>query len=475
MRNFKYIFLLTILFLSTNLVEAQGVFHILNGLRGVRGDRSLEVIKPRIGDVEITDLYSLKDIPGIKPERYVWYKGITAYNPTNFSNNKVKIEKDFYTWDGGKWVKTYSSTPTGSFKGDLQALYNIVHHPKNKSADRKGFHSWNIDLENINNPENLNLSGVFFRKINGEYRVLELNLEDFYFQDITLTEGLEALASCRVYYNDFLKEINIKLPSLIHFVYENNDRLAKVNLNCPNLASIQSKGNKSEISLNTSKCPKLSFLSVTNGGMSVLDVSANSELNYLLCNDNFLTELNLSNNKKLIFLNCIANSLTSLNLSYNTALKELHCSNNKIESLDVSKNRALKKMGCSYNSLNYLDLANNLDLDELWCNFNRLTTLDLSNNVNLANLECSQNMQLSVLNISNCTQLRSLKCAENKLTKLDLSRLTNLEKLDIYRSELMNHSKSVKICSKTLEKISITPSFASSSQNRGIYEIIDCK
>lgn len=455
-------------------MQAQGIFHILNGLRGVRGDKSLEVIKPRIGEVEITDLSSLKDIPSIKPERSIWYKGITAYNPTDFSNDKVKIEKDLYTWDGAKWVKTYSSIPIGSFKGDLQALYNLVHHPKNKSADRKGFHSWNIDLENIDNPENLNLSGVFFRKIKGEYRVQELNLEDFYFQNITLTEGLEALASCRVYYNDYLKEITLKLPNLIHFVYEKNERLVKVDLNCPNLSSMQSKGNKREIGLNTSNCPKLSFLSVTNGGLKELDVSANFDLSYLLCNNNSLTELNLSKNKKLTFLNCIANSLTSLDVSFNTALRELHCSNNKIETLDVSKNKALKKLGCSYNSLKYLDLTNNLDMDELWCNFNRLSTLDLSNNVNLTNLECSQNMRLSALNISNCTQLRSLKCAESKLTNLDLSHLTNLEKLDVYRSELMNHSKSIKICNTVLEKVSTETSFASSIKNSRVYEIIDC-
>lgn len=97
MEKHKFIIPLIVLLLSSNFIHAQGIFHVLNGLRGVRGDRSLEEIKPRIGEVEITDLNSLKDIPSISSERYVWYKGITAYNPADVLSDEGKIEKGLYT------------------------------------------------------------------------------------------------------------------------------------------------------------------------------------------------------------------------------------------------------------------------------------------------------------------------------------------------------------------------------------------
>lgn len=477
MRCLKILTLVAVMamFSSTVQAQAEAIFYIIGGLRGIGvggGLATPDKIESRISDLKITDVNSLKDLPKIPSDKYIWYTGITAYNPVDFSDGAASIPKGLYTWNGARWINTYSAIPVGNLKGDLLALNAIQQHPDNKMADTKGYHVWNIDLENIDNPENLKLSGVFFREINGEYRVEELNLKEFGFRTITITTGLEALAYCKFSENERLRYVTLKLPSLIHLVIEGNKMLSTLSLNCSNLASAYIKNNTKQYSLSVVDCPKLYFLSVLGSSLATIDVSKNTELTYLQCYSNPLASLDVSKNAKLRYLGCHHNLLTALDVTQNKELRALHCSVNKIAVLDLSNNTALQELGCSENQLEELNVSNNTDLRELWCNLNRLKELDLSKNTHLTTIECSQNLGLAKLDVSSCVELKSLKCAENKLKLLDLSRQKKLEELDFYLSDLLVTPNAIKICRTVLEKA--TESTFNPVIKGDCYQVVSC-
>lgn len=476
MKHYKILIILIGLLLTSNTVEAQGLFSI----RSSRGDRSNSMIKSRTNVVTITDLNSLKDVPSIASQNWLDYRGIIAYNPKNYPKGNAKISEGFYVWDGAQWLNIYSphTSLAGSLRGDLEALYAMQHHPDNdRLKDMKGYHKWDIDLKNIDNPKNLKLSGVFFREINGEQRVIELNLEDFNFENITLTQGLEALVAFKIYYTDKAKVVNLKLPNLVNYVSDRNSSLVKTNLDCPNLAFIQSKRNRKETTLDVSKCPRLSTLNIFETRISNLDISKNKELKYLECSLSALSNLDLSHNRKLIRLSCHTNFLTALDVSNNIALTEIFCSINKIETLNLSKNRELQILKCDQNLLKELDVSNNERLIELDCNYNSLEMLDLSKNVALTILEASINRSLESLNISNCLELTRLMVSETKLTSLDLSHHTKLNTLDIYYCPLISIPHSIKICKHSFMKVleNSHKGLHMHEKDSNIYNLVDCE
>lgn len=440
------IFSIAFLFVGTTTIQAQveAIFYILDGLRGVGGTsaRIPSNISPKINQLQITDIKSLKDMPSIDPQEYLWYNGLTVYNPTVTSKVNADIPKGHYTWNGKVWRKTYTTAPSGSFKEDLQVLHDLqkFHINDNIHEDDK----WVIDLENPENPKNLSLNGVFFEKINGEYRVVELRLERFFYTDITIKKGLEALVYFSVSENHYLKNVDLKLPNLIYFENTSSKSLQKVTLESPKLVLARLKGNKALKALDVTRCPNLVYLSLSENPLNFFDVSKNTELRHLFCPANTLSTLDLSQNTKLAFLNCRSNALNALDMSSNKELAHLYCNNNKLSVLDVSKNRKLKRLAVTWNLLRSLDVKNNLNLTDLWCGGNALKSLDLSQNISLELLDCSANNSLTTLNVDNCAAMKSLKCSHNKLTTLDLSRLSKLQELNCNFNNLSEGS--VRIC-----------------------------
>lgn len=539
MRNFRVLILLSALLMFNNAAQAQveAIFYILNGLRGIaigsssKGNASGRVASsPRVIDFDITDINSLEGvISGYK--NYSDYQGITVYNPDVPSDNNADIPSGLYMWNGAKWENAYAAVPAGNLKGDLQALYDIQHHPDNKGVKKE--YNWDIDLENPADIHNMSLNGVFFKEINGEYRVVELRLDYIDYKDITITRGLEAVVYFSIFRNSEIENIDLKLPGAIYLNLSQNKLLAKVNLDCsrliladldrnskleiiqakcPELYNFRCYGNNKLTELGFPECPNLTRLSVyENYLLASLDVSKNTKLMELHCHYNKLTTLDLSSNILLANLLCISNKLTSINISNSLELTSLVCYDNRLPTLDVSKNTKLTRLVCSINALTTLDVSNNRDLVVLNCDQNKLTKLDVTQNAVLEDLMCGSNPlkeldvtknraltrlwcganELSALDISNNTALQSLNCSYNDLSSLDLSNhaeinrlecnFNNLPSLDLSNlrklKELKCHSNkfkkdSVKICKSVVPSIS---SYFNPQVNSWIYQIIDCE
>lgn len=532
MRSFKILILLATLFMLSNsiTVQAQGIFFILGGLRGLGGSgiSIAPKIRSSINYVDFARLDSLEDVPEVAPKNYYEFDGEIIYSPTAFSFRGVSIPQGLSMWYDGKWHKAYTSIPKGNLKGDLEALNALQHHPDNKKR-------WTIDLENIDNPANFDLEGVFFRKINGEYRVEELQVTYSGFHNISLTKGLEALAYLSWSNNSKLRKIDVRLPNLIYFKSGSNNILTELSIDCPrllvakleghyNLAGFQMKCpeligltfsiNPKMNTLDISNFAKLKSLDVTSSVLKTVDFSKNPELkgaNFktnaelisldfsknlkltrLICEFNqHLTSLNVSNNPELIYLdcgvnwismldiskctklvdlNCPNNRITKLDITNNPALTDLRCYENRLSELDVSKNPALIYLWCGNNEIPELDVRNNRVLTSLWCENNNIPELDLSNNLQLKSLRCNFN-HLTSLDLFKHAELEVLRCENNKLTSLDLSSQRKLKELRCRSNKLKE--KSVKVCK------SVVPSEASINfepiRNSPIYDIIDCE
>lgn len=422
----------------------------------------------------------------------------------NTNNKDSKYPKGYYYWNGTDWIPAYNQKPKGSFKGDLEALYAIQNAVTN--TGKTAYRPWDIDLENIDNPKNYNLSGVGVAEVNGENRVVCLNFLNFRFEDITIEKGLEAAIFMNIYDNN-IKSLSLTLPNLITLlIYDNNPGLLKLhsqlskinlklenakalmiervdcirelNIDTPNVTTLFYTSNGCVGTLDLNKMTSLKRAILEYNNFSDLKVNECKLLEEVVINNSRIESLDFSNNPKLTKLAIYKRDtpkaevrLKSLNISKNINLKRLHLRSVYLPSIDISNNVNLEYFHDRYSDYEKLDLTKNKKLKTLILirNFN-VSTIDLSNSNDIREVVLTDNM-IDQLNLKNCSKLTDVSIDySDKIDSLDLSLAKNLSYLSYHFASSL---KGIKMCKETpYLKESSSAEYSISS---GFYTLVDCK
>lgn len=254
-------------------------------------------------------------------------------------------------------------------------------------------------------------------KVNGEGKVVEINLKDNKLSgSIQSTISLEYLSRLYVgstfYPADTINYNNLTSVDASGF---------------PNLVELDCEFNELT-SVNVGSNPELYFLACGGNYLTGVDVSKNTKLTLFYCQANKITSIDVSNNPDLYEFACHVNHLSSLNVSNNTALIWLTFGNNSISNIDLSNNPHIKTLVLNNNNFTNLDITNLTELVYLSLESNSITNLNFKNNPKIEYCDCSMN-NISSLDLSNNSGITTLKCYSNRLTSLSTLSILNLSEL----------------------------------------------
>lgn len=458
-------YILTLLCLMANILHAQitigtgepaakGALLQLKNRDGItdgsaNADKGL--ILPRIA---LTDLNSLNDIDGITtttdPLKYV---GMIIYNPIQYTNNCMSIATGTYVWDGDQWnlLAGTGSKEANSTIEDLECLQQILDdNPYNTLG-------WNIDLSNIDNPDNYNLLGVEWTETSCGKRVTKIIMED---------DGFGPM-------NYGLDQLNLSNLTMLKFIDISYQDISTVILPATSALTYFRCTPGKLNALDVTKNPELETLDIASNHLTELDVTKNPKLSYLGCSNNMLPKLDLTQSTSLKYLYCEYNKITELNLQNCKQLVDLYCSANTLEKpLIITENKELTRLSASLINIETLDLTQNTKLKILNCSDNsKLTEIDLSQNILLNSFTC-QNSNLQNLDVSKNVALTTLNCLYNPLTSLDLTNNKSINNLQC-NNTLPNNS--VKVCKDTWDTWSTSISIVSPQKDSAIYDKINCQ
>lgn len=409
---------------------------------------------------------------------------------TSCSDNDDNDGKEVIPPDGG------SSTLT-----DLTCLQKIVDE-NNESFWTKDI--WQIDLVNIDNPNNYKLPGVTWNM--ETKRVVNLKLESMLLCPIPLDlRPLTALDSLSLIEEGMSEILLPETPTLTYVKCTGAVRITKVIdvSKVPNLRTLWFADNRDlgnngkplggilDLSNNLelvelycennnfsevkfSKCTKLEDVSLYWNDIHSVDFSNQPNLreaNVGFGETDYLDYLNVSKNLKLEMLFCSA-QITDLDVSNNILLKELYCDKNNLKELDITNNVNLELLSCGDNKLSKLDVSKNVKLKELYFFNNDINSIDLSQNIILELLSCYKN-DMTSLDLSHNPLLADIKCQINLLTALDITNNPLVKGLNCSNNVLGQNS--VSVCKTTWDKWTITNGTPINPERTDpIYNVVNC-
>ncbi|GEM_PF-4747991 len=396
-----------------------------------------------ITELDLNDTISVpKDIL-YKAHGFFTDEAVIVFN-TNI--NEPKYPKGYYYWNGTIWMPAYNQPPKGSLKEDLEALYAIQNSLTN--TGKNAFRPWDIDLENIDNPKNFNLSGVLIAEVYGENRVIYLNFQDFRFEDITIEKGLEAAILVNIYDNT-IKSLNLTLPNLITLsIYDNNpafgmsSELSKINLELKNAKAIMIERVRCLRELNIDAPHATSLFYTSNGCVATLDLNKMSSLKKAILEYNNFSYLKVDECKELEDVIIWNNQIKSLDFSGNPKLERLKISKGdtpnaetRLESLNISKNVNLRILNLRSVYLPNIDISNNVNLEFFQDRYSDYNSIDLTKNTKLKSFNLIYNYNISTIDLSNCNNITKVVLLDNIVEDLNLKNCNKLSYVAVDRSD----------------------------------------